>query len=40
MIKVNIWERSIMKQIVTKFGIFKIDNGEDAVMCSDDDVYC
>ena len=35
MIEVNIWKDWIMKQVVTKFGNLKIDNGRNTVMCSD-----
>ena len=35
MIEVNIWKDWIMKQVVTKFGILKIDDGGETVMCSD-----
>ena len=36
MTKVEIWRDCMMKHAVTKFGSLKIDNGGDAVMCSDD----
>ena len=38
MIEATIQEDWIMKQLVTKFGCLKIDNGGDAVMCSDVDI--
>ena len=34
-IEVNIWKDWIMKQVVTKFGSLKIDNGGNTMMCSD-----
>ena len=35
MIKVDIWKYWIMKQVTTKFGCLKIDNGGDATMSLD-----
>ena len=35
MIKVDTWKCWIMKQVLTKFGSIKIDNGGDAIMTSD-----
>ena len=33
--EVNIQKDSILEQVVIKFGVHKIDNGTDTVMCSD-----
>ena len=37
MIIVSMWRDWIAKEVVRKFGCLKIDNCENAVMCSDDD---
>ena len=36
-IEVAIWMGQIMKQLMTKFGSLKVDNGGDKVMYADDD---
>ena len=40
MIEDNIWEYWIMKQITTKFGRLKMDNGGDTMMSSNAIHYC